>query len=369
VTSTLTLTSTPSFTRTGTSTYTATPTTTPTFTATLSPTITQTSFSFPYTIRIRVYNSAGEVVQTIAEDTTSNVLTGLVICANGVTNPATVSGDMPLEIILPGIHTPGSQGSGQSAVFTWKATNAQSQNAVQGIYYIKVEQSDAYGHTSSFITDVTIVNAEEYIELNIFNSSGEIVRSIHKTGPVPDDKINLEIDDVITISADGSPVNIKYGTAISEYIQWDGRNQTGGIVSNGSYEMQIIIRTMSGTVMSSQTVIVLRQEKNYIETFAILPNPYNAATGNDYVTFKWTVSSAAETGSVYIRIYDISGGLVKILKGKLEDTAGINWDLRVNSYEHAGVGIYICVLETRNSAGFMNRKVEKMAITGYEESY
>jgi hypothetical protein len=319
---------------------------------------------YPYIINIRIYNEAGEVVSTVAEDTTSNLMSGVELYANGVTNPATVSGDVPLEIYLPGVQTPATKSTGLPASFMWTAINAQSQNVAPGKYYIKVEQTDDYGHVTSFIKDITVLNAVEYVELNIFNSSGEIVRSIRKTGPVINSKITLSMEDVITIGNNGTPVNIKYGNTAADYIQWDGRNQEGRVVSSGSYEVQVIVQTLKGMTMSSQSVVVLREEKNYLASLLILPNPYNIVNEYNPVVFKWTVKTGAETGSAYVKIYNLAGELVKTLKGKIEDAGGLTWDTYITPFQRAGTGLYICVLETRNSAGYINRQTAKLALTG-----
>lgn len=292
-----------------------------------------------------------------------------MIYASGVTNPATVSGDAPLQILLPGIQIPGNPNyeTGNPAIFYWTAITAQSQNAAQGVYYIKVEQTDSYGHVTSFIKNVTVVNSQEYIELNIYNGAGEIVRSIRKTGPVTDPKLMLEIDDVIAIESTGSPVLIKYGQAMGSVINWDGKNHEGKVVSTGSYEVQVIIHTAAGETMSTKTIVVLREQKNYLDSLVIIPNPYSPASGYTPVVFRWTAGT--ETGSAFIKIYNIAGELVKTLTGKIEDPAGLSWDTYITKGERAGTGLYICVLETRNTEGYTNRKVEKLAIAGYEAGF
>jgi len=330
----------------------------------MSPTVTQTRIVFPYTIRITLYNEAGEVVKTIGSDTISRPLSDVVLYAKGVTNPASVSSDTPLEIFLPGVESPDFR-SGPGVPFYWTTDNAQSQDIMQGRYYIKVEQTDEYGHVTAFIRDITFLAVEEYIELTIYNGAGEVVRTIRKYGPVNLEKADLKIDDLVVIENNGTIVNVKYGPNLGEYIQWDGRNNSGAVVSTGSYEIQVKISTMAGTSVSSKTVIVLRQEKEFLTGLSVIPSPFTAVSAADSIVFAWTLASPLETGYAYVRIYDITGGLVRKLKTRLEN-GSIKWDLRAEGGKIAGTGIYIAALECVNNAGFINRKAEKFAIAGYK---
>jgi flagellar hook assembly protein FlgD len=354
---------------TGTPTFTDTPTETNTYTHTVSPTVTQTQIAFPYVLKISLYNSAGEIVKVLAMDSTNNLITSVQFYYNGVTDPSAISGDMPFEIYLPGVETPNTQGNGVGSSFTWLATNAQSQDALQGTYYIKTEQTDEYGHTTAIIKEITVLRVEKYIEMNIYNTAGELVRTIRKdNASTLNNKLDLDLDGSLFIDENGTPINIKYGTNLGEYMVWDGRDSEGTIVQNGVYEIQVIMKTDQDiTLESTRTVMVLREGKNFIDQLIVQPNPYDGTKGPGYVTFRWTFLTAGETGKVTIRVYNVAGELVHKMEGDLaNNTAGITWDLKIGSSLHVSRGIYTCVLEAKNSTGYVERKMQKMAVAGFK---
>jgi hypothetical protein len=379
-TSTFTYTSTPTPTPTNTDTPTDTPTPTPTSTftdtptITPTPTITQTEEPFPYILTITLYNEAGEVVKVLAQDVTNMPLTNILVTAGGVTNPATITSDTPVQITLPGMDTPNTQGSGVDPVYVWNPINQQSQDVSPGVYYIKVEETDTYGHVAAIIKDITVMKIEQYVEVNIFNAAGELVRNIREYKTTLDQQISLGVADYIVIQNDGTVKNgtVKYGTNLGEAMQWDGKNQTGDIVTNGVYEVQVIVKTNQGSMLeASKTVIVLREDKVYLDKLVIQPNPYSKDKKNNpagIVLFKWaTKNGTPEPGHAVIRIYNVAGELVKELKGDLAagGSTGISWDLKTNGGNILSTGFYAVMLEGKSLTGYIDRKTAKLAIIGY----
>jgi flagellar hook assembly protein FlgD len=288
-----------------------------------------------------------------------------------VTDPATITDKTPLEIYLPGVETPDTQGNGAGTSFFWTADNAQSQDVTQGNYYIKVEQTDTYGHVTAFIKEVTVLRQEKYVEMKIFNEAGELVRIIRKDGASTlNDKLNLVVGDgkgTLAIDENGNPVNIKYGSNLLEYITWDGKDSQGKVVQSGSYEIQMIMTTDTGlTVEATQSVIVLREAKKYLDKLIILPNPYDEKKAPGPITFKWTFINGVQTGDAYVRVYNVAGELVASLKGDLAGATGITWNLKQGKVYNVSRGVYIAVLEAKNTAGYLDRVKEKMAIAVYK---
>jgi hypothetical protein len=131
----------------------------------------------------------------------------------------------------------------------------------------------------------------------------------------------------------------------------------------------MIMKTDTGlTVEATQSVIVLREAKKYLDQLIIAPDPYDGKKGPGFITFKWTfIGGAAQTGDALVRVYNVAGELVERLSGDLaNNTAGITWDLKKVGKVHLARGIYICVLEAKNTAGYLDRAVSKMAIAAYK---
>jgi flagellar hook assembly protein FlgD len=341
-----------------------TSTATNTYTITPSPSETPTPVSYPYLLTITIYNEAGEIVRVIASEPVSAPITEVEYYAAGEANPEVITGDSELEIRLPRVETPSTYGTG-STTYYWNGINAQSQEVGTGVYYIKVETLDQYGHTTTVIKDITVARADEYVELNIYNSAGEIVRSIRKEKTVYTGSVSLNsLGDRIIFLKEGGEATIKYGNNIGDYIMWDGKNQDGEIVSSGIYEVQVILKTKTGVVSeASKTVTVLREGKIYIKEVRAIPNPYVAGSGGK-IRIEWELESAEE-GEVEIRIYNVAGELIRRIEGKLS-AGSIEWDLKTEKKHYASRGIYIAVMEAKNAEGYKDRKIIKLAITSYK---
>jgi len=273
-----------------------------------------------------------------------------------------------LDIYLRGVETEQTEGTG-GTIFTWKAINDQSQLIDQGVYYIKVETLDPYGHTSTFIKDITVVRLEEYIELNIYNNAGEIVRTIRqkKTGLTP--SVKLDLLDTIYLSKTQNNILIQYGPGVGENIIWDGMNQGGELVTNGIYEIQVVLKTKEGTMLeASKTVVILREDKLYFDTVKAFPNPATTALDKfPYITFGWTLQGA-ETGIITIKIYNIAGEIVKHMTGDLA-AGSLQWDMKTDNGKYVARGIYICVIEGKNTEGYRDMRILKVGILGQELEY
>jgi hypothetical protein len=374
-TQTLTITpsATPTFTMTVTETATVTLTKTPTSTVTSTPTITPTLPPYPYILTINLYNEAGELVKTIANTPSSNVMTGAKISVNGTEDGVVTSKDKML-IFIPGVDTPISFAAGAvgGATYNWNADNNSSQSVNSGLYYIKFEQKDQFGHSNVFIKQVQVVKEEEYVQLNIFNSSGEIVRTITGKTPVDLNTLNAKdlsikvsdartnkVSDVVAIDKNGTAINITYGPdTANDIISWNGMNNMGDAVSSGTYEMQVIVKTLSGSsVESTKTVVVLNEGKQYMSDVKILPNPYNGKVRTN-MAITWKSGGA---GDVDVKIFNSVGELVRTVHTKLE-SGGILWDMRTASGDEVAQGYYICVIQARDSNGYSDRKIEKLVI-------
>ena len=330
-----------------------------------SPSATPTPVNYPYLLTITIYNEAGEIVRVIASEAVSAPVTSVEYYAGEVANPSVISDDSKLEIRLPRVETRSTFGTG-STTYYWDAINAQSQEVGTGVYYIKIETLDQYGHTTTLIKDITVVRVDQYVELNIYNSAGEIIRQIKQKKDALGDTVSLSsLGDRLIFTKAGENAVIKYGSNIGDYILWDGKNQAGEIVASGIYEVQVVLKNAKSGAISeaSKTVTVLREGKVYIKDLKAQPNPYTK--GNfGIIIFTWQLEGP-ETGEVRIRIYNVAGELVRQLTGDL-GVGMIVWDLKTENRHYASRGIYIAVMDAKNSEGYKDSKIIKFAIASYK---
>lgn len=367
-TETVTITATPTFTDTPTETFTstATLTATETRTVTFTPSITATPLPWPFIITISAYNEAGELVKIITSELCSTMMTEMSLTIPGNPDSNVVGSGNVVNLTVPGVETWSTVGAG-STTFTWNLTNNQSQEVTPGKYFIKTEVKDEYGHTNVIIKDVLVVRIEEYIELKIYNTAGEVVRLIRDlTSPVPVLADLGPMDDVISFEQGGVPAQIKYGTGASQYLNWDGKNSDGKLVTAGNYELQLLVKKADGTVSkATKTVIVLRDDKKYLDTLEVWPNPYTQDSGVSQVVFNWSLLTAAENGQAYIRIYNKAGELVFTIKTYIQ-AGTASWNLRTTTGERASRGVYNCVLTAKNDQGYNDLKSVKLAIISFD---
>ena len=312
-----------------------------------------------YLIKISVYNEAGELVTTIATVQSSGGLSSVELSVDG--QPGTTSvvlGETSLRIFLPGVDTSGQIGLGGSW-FTWNGDNAQGQDTNSGQYYVTVAQIDAYGHQDMITKEITVIDNRVYVEMNVFNTAGELVRSIREYGAAYSGSLAVNVPDVITIDPAGAnSVVVKYSGNAGDSITWDGKDNAGLIVSNGIYEIQIVVKdAVAGTVIAEKTVSILNSGKVNLGKITIVPNPFRVDQGSS-VGIRW---DGAMPGTVSVRIINVAGELVRELTGDLA-VGSISWDASTGSGSPVPNGLYIVVIEGKSASGYMDRKIQKLAI-------
>jgi len=85
---------------------------------------------------------------------------------------------------------------------------------------------------------------------------------------------------------------------------------------------------------------------------------------NPYITIQWTLNGL-EAGIIKIKIYNIAGELVKHMTGDLS-SGSLQWDMKTDNGKYVARGIYICLIEARNSEGYRDNRILKISILGKE---
>jgi flagellar hook assembly protein FlgD len=209
---------------------------------------------------------------------------------------------------------------------------------------------------------ITTINASQYVQVNIFNSAGEIVQTISKpydgSGPVSLNISNTNGNSNYVLAVgNGAPSITIYYTS-TEFLPWDGKNAQGDYLQNGVYEVQLLVKTSTGSnIIASKPITILNEgTPDVLGTMKSLPNPY---TGDTTTPLKFTWQPSAG-GTIKIKIYNIAGELVRTLTGDL-GAAAINWDLKGVGGQIVSSGTYICVVEGIDNTGNKKTKIIKIA--------
>jgi len=304
------------------------------------------------------YNEAGEEVKLIGQAVINSAVSDFEML---VGNTETSTFD-PTEAALT-LRFPGLLAIGTTNVpyidFAWDGTNANSQPASQGIYYIKVLVTDSYGHTNTIIKEVQLLRSEQYVRLSIYNAAGELVRRIQQN-TVPGTQITLDVDEVFYINAGTvNSTTIKLGAAGT--IQWDGKNSLGTLVSSGIYEVAVEVKDKTGfTTYSTKTITVLNEASGpIISGLKAYPNPSVITQfSGAKMRLQWTSGS---TGKLTIRFYNVAGELVSTINTKVENLF-TDWTMTASDGEDLSPGFYLAVLEAVSSDGVIERTMVKLAL-------
>jgi len=233
--------------------------------------------------------------------------------------------------------------------------NDNGKRVDNGVYYIKVEEKDSYGHNNIIIKDIQIMNIDEYVELKIFNSAGELVKIIRQEKKIESNIISLQINDIISIG-NNEDIIIKYGEGTSDIIKWDGKNDQGLLVTSGIYEIQITVKTHQEKKLVSKTIQIYTVKDKKLKNFKIIPNPYKGRTG---IKFIWECEGE---GEINIKIYNMAGEEIRRFNCNIRDKY-MEWDAKTTSGSVISNGLYICVIETKTKEGIIERKQNKIIIS------
>jgi flagellar hook assembly protein FlgD len=303
-----------------------------------------------YLLKISVYNEAGELVRAIIVAGTYNAMTNVVTDINGNHAATTLGSSGLMNITIPGVELDGSALS-----VTWDSKTDGGQLAASGAYIIRVDQVDTYKRDTAVIIPVTVIRNETYVELDIYNSAGELVRSIIDynfvfppgSAPGPAVGVNMDVPALILSNkGNAAPVQIRFGTPVNDFMLWDGKNNNGMAVSSGVYVAKILIKTESMLIaVAISNVTVLKLDNVFLSGIKAVPNPYDG-TGNG-IELRW---GANDTGTAVISIYNIKGELVSTIHEKLE-TGRAMWNITTSRGNQVSNGLYVAVLQGVSSSG------------------
>ena len=310
-------------------------------------------------MKIEAFNSAGEVVKLIGEMPVSAQVGQVFTYVNGVLGDTFDPNDGSLQISLEGIYTIGQPDTVLVTNLYWDGSNDGGQTVAQGLYYIKFTVSNGYGQVETTVKEINILTAEEYVKLKIYNSAGELVRTIESSN-IPGTSISLGVSDVVLVGKGSSDVQVEY--APGQVIIWDGNNSDGRTVDSGVYEMKVEISTSDGyKVVASKSVTVLNAGKaGVISEEKVYPNPLVIAGGAiGKATIAWTPTG---TGRMTISIYNTAGELIRKTETGLLPSV-FEWDLKTVSGQPVTSGIYVVVLQAKKDTGETDNKILKLSVT------
>jgi len=326
---------------TNTATPTATVTSTNTSTATGTPTLTATptaSVGVPgvYTVTIDIYNSAGEVVKTIRAQNENQPINNIALPAGNRITSLQGHGST-IQIYYDG-----------TLIGTWDGSDNSGNSVTNGSYMIKVDSDSSAGVVTSVEQQATVNRQLSDITANIYNSSGELVRSLYAVVGEGSgvQMMNVSLSSTVMSlgsnrGAGASLLRIAVNTTDAPItLTWDGTNNSATDVTPGSYTLQVHWDDGQGqTADISRTVIVVGGGASG----TVIAEPNALATGQTLTSFNGT--GIADAWTLNAKIYTLAGELVASITGS-PGTATAQWNA-------AGMasGVYIAAVQARDSNG------------------
>lgn len=199
---------------------------------------------------------------------------------------------------------------GQSASFlvggkayAWDGRGQTGDWVQSGLYWVKLELRDSAGRVSSLTYGLTVLDSPRRLELNIFDSAGELVRAFEleayaqRVGLGP-----LGVDVSALALGPGSGAAFHFDFAGLPGPTWDGRGRSGAQVDPGVYLVQLLQRGPSSPLLlSSLQLTVLAAPGELLAGAFAAPNP--APRGGLLRVF----APAASGASLSASLHDLQG--------------------------------------------------------------
>jgi hypothetical protein len=333
---------------TATSTQTNSATTTRTFSPTASSTSTTTFSPTPqgqFSVKVNVYNEAGEVVKTLVIEQAHQPINNISLSSSVITTLQGPGGTV--SVYFNG-----------TLLGTWDGTNSSDNPVSNGVYRIQVDNVSPNGAETSVYQQVTINRASAQVVVQVFNEAGELVRTIYSAQSNP---VGSQLNNVALSSSFICPGKISPGTPSQAQIVlqsstgsmsliWDGVGQGGTYVTPGRYEIDVHWDNGQDSAYDIHRSLLVEAAST---SGNLVAEPNKLTPANELTTFDGT--SVPNASTVKAVIYTLAGQRVGSVQGP-SGTAQAQW----NAMGLAS-GLYLASVEVINANGsLLQRKTLKL---------
>jgi len=315
--------------------------------ATPKTTSVQVTMATAFMVHVGVYNEAGELVKEIWTQQLSEQITSFSLLQQPTIT--SLHGQIYVEY------------KGQQ-IATWDGTTQAGDPATNGAYYVKVDNVDPYGVVTSVSQMVTVSRSIAKVVVLVYNSAGEVVRHLYSYA---DDPNNLPLSDVnmstnaikpvagaTPIPGSSNTVSITSSNGLN--VVWDGKSDTGAIVTNGHYEVEVHFTDGKGGEEIFTRGVVVQGGSGSMANGVVVASP-NVLT-NGQTTTTLTVNSSVSY-TLMANLYDVAGELIR------KATPGPGTNQATLDVSGLSSGIYLVVTELRDATGGLaSKQITKLLI-------
>jgi flagellar hook assembly protein FlgD len=304
-----------------------------------------------YTLRINVYNAAGEVVRSITIQNVTAPVDNLTLNSNLISTLSGTGSEVDAYFLghLIGI---------------WDGKADNGNPVSNGDYQIKIDSVSPTGSVTTVTKSVTVNRSIATVTVNVYNAAGEVVRHLYTLAdnPLGATMSNVTLNPTAAVikpgSATQSTVSITVLTTGSPVtLMWDATGDSGTMVTPGIYQVDVVWNDGAGTsTQISRSVMVMAASTSMVVTTR--PNVLNDTNGY-LATFD--ASGVTNASTVNVSIYAVSGELLKRVNGTVGAKL-VSWDASVTP--RVASGIYVAVIEILNAqGGTLNIQRTKVLVT------
>ncbi len=328
-------------------TYTQTPTNTETFTSSPTPTLTPTSTPIGiYTVRIGVYNEAGELIKLIYAKSLPEPMENITLGGNNSIRSLN-GADHSVTVLF-----------GNQPVAVWDGSAQDGSPVSNGAYYIKVDNIDPSGVDKSISQVVAVSRSLLQTSILIYNEAGEVVRHLYAwtddPGAASPVGAQLSSGMIQPGGGGGAPGQLTITLSNGVTVVWDGKGDNGDFVLNGQYMIGIHSFDGQGTDTTvNLQVTVLNALRDMASGILAVPNILDGAQG-----FQTTFQDNSAPGlTLSLRVYTLAGELIKDWDGT-QGTSQTTWNA-----QGMASGVYLAVVGSRDAKGQpVHRRILKIAV-------
>ncbi len=310
-----------------------------------------------YIVSLSIYNSAGELLKTIATFETNVPISGFTVTGGVITTNSGVA-----QFYYNGI-----------LIGSWDATNISGQKVTNGDYLVKINSVDPLGEVTTVTHTVTVDISSSTLQLAVYNEAGEVVKTFTQqqlatllTGGsiLPSDynvtqaKLSSQTIDP-TYGAPTSADNLLTITLGSgDSFTWNGRGDNGAILTPGIYfiefESQIPGQAPQEITM---TIRVMANNSNNVVGITMGPNPIRL---DQTTQAKFFINNPnLQFDTVQVRLYTLAGELMNTLLSQPGDPSEVVWDLSAGG---VASGAYLAVVELKSNGGLVGRQILQVVV-------
>jgi uncharacterized repeat protein (TIGR01451 family) len=305
------------------------------------------TMSTEYLVKVGVYNSAGELVKQIWVQELSQQITNFSLLQTPTIT--SLNGVVYVEV------------NGQE-IATWNGTNQAGDPVSNGVYYMKVDNIDPYGVDTSVSETVTVSRSIAKVQVDVYNEAGEIVKHLYAYA---DDPGNMNLGNVTFSSSVIRPIvgtptpngtgDLTITFPNGETVTWDGTDDNGQIVTNGTYMVEVNWTNGTGGQQVTTHDVTVERGNGSPAGGTVFAYPNILKGGAGMVTVQ--INSPLIL-TLTASVYDVAGELVKMPVTGLAGNGNVQVDV-----SKLASGLYFVVVNMTDSNGhFIQRQVTQIVI-------